>query len=306
MSATASPARTAAPSTPKPAIPTVVSDSPTGSWRHPRLDEIIQRQNKTTFTEQNFSKAVWNLGFLLLTFILPSIGLTMYKSYDSSATDPKTTTLTHHFLHRFRLPTLQFDPLVPTVIGIAIWVFRAVTVFSFIQSILPLLRPIDDFHDIPLTPSQRSILGLPPLSPSAPPPTPGSKYITPPRYTRSSTPSSRRSNSTGIATAGSPLSTRSVSQSPLSFSTRGEGGSKSRSNSPFSPSSPLLQKVMGGSATRRLSYGNRSPLGMEALGFGDSTPGTPTPAGGRGASSVPLTNRWLYERERMSPRKGIY
>lgn len=151
----------------------------------------------------------------------------------------------------------------------------------------------DDLADIPLTPSQRALLGLPP---SATPLTPGSNYITPPRYQRN-TP---RSTSASGGSAGR-------SRSPASgMGMRSSGpGAERESYSPFSPSaSPLLQKAVGGGFTRRLSYGSQTPLNGSAMlmesSSGSMTPSTPTPIGGKG-SSVPLTSRWLYEKGRGSP-----
>jgi nucleoporin POM34 len=158
--------------------------------------------------------------------------------------------------------------------------------FNIFAACWPLLRSKDDILDIPLTPAQRKLLGLPP---SSAPPTPDAKYSTPPRYARTPTPLS-----------GSPASKGSYSKSPMA-----ETGSPSGSisGSSFSPgASPLLQKAMGGAGlvgSRRHSYGSPSPLGpggsrMNAI----ETPGTPSPAG-KGAS-VGLNNRWLYDKERRN------
>jgi hypothetical protein len=46
---------------------------------------------------------------------------------------------------------------------------------------LPLYRAIDDLSDIPLSPGQRKLLGLPP---SSAPASPDTRYTTPPRYSR--------------------------------------------------------------------------------------------------------------------------
>lgn len=148
------------------------------------------------------------------------------------------------------------------------------------------MRSKDDISDIPLTPGQRKLLGLPP---SSVPPTPDAKYSTPPRYAR--TPTSLN---------GSPASKGSYSNSPIA-----EKGSPlgSISGSPFSPgASPLLQKAMGGSGlngSRRHSYGSPSLLGPGGSRMNVfDTPGTPSPAG-KGAS-VGLNNKWLYDKERRN------
>lgn len=98
----------------------------------------------------------------------------------------------------------------------------------------------------------------------------------------------------------------------------------------YSPvGSPLWQKAVGSRETRRHSYGLSSPLGLggagSGLGMGGtgvggagkdlmgnnmsvySVPSTPSPTGGRGAASVPLNSRWLYERGRsLSGSRSIY
>src|SRR3569833_2700761 len=83
--------------------------------------------------------------------------------------------------------------------------------------------------DIPLTPGQRKLLGLPA---SSAPPTPGSKFSTPPRYSR--TPSISGSVGSNKSYASSPLSGKG---SPTALGGRING-------SPYSPAgSPLHQKT---------------------------------------------------------------
>lgn len=162
---------------------------------------------------------------------------------------------------------------------------RLILVFKIIYAFSPLLNHKDDLSDIALTPSQRALLGLEPNSRAA---TPGSQYITPPRYGRSSTPRSR---------------SRSQSRSPFfgHDSLRATGAATS-----YSPSaSPLFQKTIGRDVTRRLSYGTPSPLGFSRAANDSSsslTAPTPSPTTGKGAS-VGLNSRWLYEKGR--PGSGI-
>jgi nucleoporin POM34 len=171
---------------------------------------------------------------------------------------------------------------------------------NIISAFLPLIRRYypDDIADILLTPSQRASMGLKAgvLSPQ----TAGAayaspNYVTPPRYQRSTPRSSSFSNQDR------------GSQSPLSGSPRG-GFALSTSNSPFSPNtstgSPLFQKALNGSTTRRLSYAG-SPMSSSLFGESSSsaTPGTPTPSTGK--ASVGLNNKWLYEKRRDS-RSGIF
>ena len=133
------------------------------------------------------------------------------------------------------------------------------------------------------------------------PQTPGSayaspNYVTPPRYQRS-TPRSNSFSNQGDRS----------SESPLSGSPRASFG-QSSSNSPFSPNntgSPLFQKALGGSATKRLSYGG-SPMSSSLFSDSSSsaTPGTPTPSTGK--ASVGLNNKWLYEKRRDSPKSSMF
>ena len=164
----------------------------------------------------------------------------------------------------------------------------------------PLYRPKDDITDIALTPTQRSLLGLDPSMVA--PPTPGTTYITPPRYPRS---------------PGSPLS--SSSASPF-----GSGSSLGRSRNRDSleggtqyntpSSSPLWQKSRAAAAIRRRNsgHGTPSPLGPSAgndrsvLGVSSGST-TASPLSGRGGAgaSVGLNSKWLYERGRSSSSGGL-
>jgi len=164
------------------------------------------------------------------------------------------------------------------------WIYLTLTIiplFNIGRALLPLFRPRDDIADIPLTPAQRKLLGLPP---SSRPATPGSAYSTPPRYSR--TPS----------LAGSPVSLKSYASSP----TPNLASPGSITNSPVA-ASPLLQKAVGVAmgGARKSSFGSPGPLGASTATslFGDG-PATPTPAGKR--SSVSLNNKWLYEKGRRS------
>lgn len=164
--------------------------------------------------------------------------------------------------------------------------------YNIITALLPLIKNRDEITDIPLTPTQRSLLGLDPNA--TPPPTPGTQYITPPRYPRSPTP---RNISPATRNSSSNYSTP-ITQSP-SFGREREG-----SNSPTAnlAASPLWQKSLGKAAARRSSYGSPSPLGPGYAGLGNGvlgTPGTPSPAAGRGAT-VPLNNKWLYQKGRSA------
>lgn len=162
-------------------------------------------------------------------------------------------------------------------------------------ALYPLYSPKDDLSDIPLTPSQRTLLGLD--ASSSTPITPGTQYITPPRYRLSS--SSQK---------GSPISPAS---SPLSGKGSNSSG-KIAEPSPLSPSfSPLFQKAVGSGTregVRRQSFGSSSSFGRSALRDSSvlRSPSTPSPTTGKNSNMV-LTNKWLYDKSRvMSSSNGSF
>jgi len=251
------------PSTPisKPS-PAVDNQTP-GTWRHPRLNEIVRRQNAATFSQRNVRGLVYNGAVLFVLWI---------------------------FGHTFKyyLSLLCFAVRLPTYSDLSLSILRLYLFVNIITALYPLFRPKDDLVDIPLTPSQRSLLGLDPRS--TPPATPGTQYITPPRY---------RLSASRVPSPGSRPS------SPLSI-----GENSSMRASSFSPSaSPLFQKaiVNGNKATgRRLSIGSSSLN----LSFKDSTgmrtPASPSPVGSKGGS-LGLSNKWLYEKSRRhSAGNGLF
>ncbi|RDW88216.1 hypothetical protein BP6252_00248 [Coleophoma cylindrospora] len=253
-------------STPKqPSTPNGKSSTPatplTGTWRHPQFDEIARRQNASTFTDRNFRKIMYNVGGLVLLYLVESSLATSFPRSYHAASD-------------FLNPYSTYSR----------WLLQLIFVTNIAVASMPLLRKKDDLSDIALTPAQRQLLGLPP---SSAPPTPGSQYITPPRYQRTPTPLSGSAGSRG-----------SYSDSPLS---RKGSPTGSLQGSTFSPGpSPLLQKAMGGgiNGARRSSYGSASPLGPGASrsSFGEA-PGTPSPSGAK-VPSVGLNQKWLFDKSR--------
>jgi len=296
-SAPRAPATPATPSTP--AAQTAQPDTPSGSWKHPKFDEIARRQYATTFDERNVRAIIANAGLLFLS-VYGNTVTSQVKLLEYAACVPFFEQLLDCLADQ--IPSTPINTVVRSIpfsawlIVLARLAFAANIVIAF----LPLIRRYypDDIADIPLTPSQRASMGLK-ADVLSPRPTGSAyespNYVTPPRYQRSTPRSSSFSNQDRN------------SQSPLTGSPRG-GFAASGSNSPFSPNmstgSPLFQKAMGGSASKRLSYGG-SPMGSSL--FGDSTssatPGTPTPSTGK--ASVGLNNKWLYEKRRDSPRTGI-
>lgn len=258
-----------APSTPKAAAiaapPSEGSGTP-GKWRHPQLNEIVRRQNAATFGDKDVKRLLWNGAALVTTWLFGNT----FKTYARLIFENKP------FYHDLSLLLLQL--------------FFALNIFL---ALYPLYRPKDDLSDIPLTPTQRALLGLDPTA--TPPATPGTAYVTPPRYrmstSRKASPASRQ---TSPLSATPTLSERRVSSGPS-----------------FSPaSSPLFHKAVanGGRDTgRRQSFGSSSPLGR-SNSFGESSigPSTPSPLGGKRAS-LGVSNRWLYERSRrLSASNGAH
>ena len=161
-----------------------------GSWHHPRAAEIARRTAASTFTESNLRRIVYNglaltlLAYIHLTYIRPS-SPSIYLSL----------------------------PLAGTA---------ALLAYNIFTALLPLLGPKDDLADIPLTPTQRALLGLEPgpagtAATAGVAGTAGIAAITPPRYSLSASSSplnlhrnnSRSGNGNGSGSAsatGTPLS----------------------------------------------------------------------------------------------------
>ncbi|PBP27539.1 hypothetical protein BUE80_DR001399 [Diplocarpon rosae] len=230
----------------------------TSTWRHPKYDEIVRRQKNATFTSANIAKIVYNASSMALVFL---VGRGLWKTLPS-----------------LFYPGKLFNPWA-TVIYYAL---QIIFIFNIFMACSPLFRTPDDFSDIPLTPAQRKLLGIPASSAT---PTPGSEYTTPPKYTRTPTPLS-----------GSPSASGDYSNSPLSKKGSPTGGV------PFSPSaSPLLYKAIGSgmNSNRRASHGSSSPLGPASsrVNFPE-IPGSPSPAAKNGGIS--LNSKWLYDKGRRN------
>jgi len=256
-----------------------------GTWKHPRMDEIARRQNADVFNKDNINRALFNGVMLISSFIIPSYTANMFV-YNHVILDRQLTIP--------RMPSIiksQMTPLQPY----QIYPFLLIRLYFLLNLILafrPLWAPKDEINDIPLTPSQRALLGL---RPTTAPHTPGGSYITPPRYSRSVTPRSSASRAGSQSPAGSPLTNRGRSGS---MERSIGGGSRGASGSPYGSGSPLVQKALSGSTSRRLSFDSGSSSGL---------PSTPNPAIGTGRASVGLNNKWLYERGRGSPNgRGLF
>lgn len=218
----------------------------------------------------------------------PSVSFTHIPSSDQ----PHQLTDTH------RVPSSLIQPLEPYPHYVLL-IIRASITISLAYAVSPLFRPKDACEDIPLTPSQRHMLGLPPSSRPQTALDQSTGIITPPRYSRSSTPRS------GNSLRGSPLS-----GSPMDF---GSSQQRPSSGSLYSPS-PLATKSyesgfanhrdsVGFGVTRRLSYGggSNSPRGSPLnLSEFETAGNVGSPSRGNKAS-VGLNSKWLYEKGRRSP-----
>lgn len=279
---------TRSPSTPSTQVMRVAVSTPSpGTWRHPKFDEIARRQNAATFSDSNLRKLKWNAGALAVLWL---VGNLIESQYGCPISIPECSSQRQSPDIRNAILTQPLQYYTQTFLNI----LSLLSLFNIVISLYPLVMKKDNLDDIALTPSQRALLGLDPNA--TPPVTPTTQYITPPRYPRTSTPRTRSPGSRSGSNSGSPLSWK-PSPSP----------GPPRSESPFSPPAiPIWQKNFGDSrdATRRRSYGSPSPLGDLGRGWKDSSvlgaPSTPSPSAGRG-SSVPLNNRWLYERGKITP-----
>lgn len=177
----------------------------------------------------------------------------------------------------------SFPPTFRLYLSWAWLVLQLIPCFKIIIAALPLVRPVDDLQDIPLSAAQRKLLGLPP---SSAPPTPNATFSTPPRYSR--TPSIAGSVGSRGSFASSPLSGRG---SPLIQANVGGSGSPT--------GSPLFNKSSNGFGGGRRSSLSGSPFGASTATNLFSEPGSPSPSGGK-RTTVGLNSKWLYEKGRRS------
>lgn len=200
-----------------------------------------------------------------------------------------------------KLPSEKNDPNRPHSLGAiglsdytsyTVYLLRLYLLANIASALYPLYKAKDELTDIPLTPSQRQLLGLDPHA--TPPLTPGSTYITPPRYRVTS--GSQPSSATGAGHRSPSFGSSPVSNSPF----RGR-----QSESPFS--SPLLQRTTVSARDmrdlgRRSSFGSSSSLLVNNTGTAVGTnrtlfksPSASNALGGKRAS-LGYNSKWLYEK----------
>ncbi|RVD88027.1 uncharacterized protein DFL_002226 [Arthrobotrys flagrans] len=139
-----------------------------GSWKHPKLDEVLRRQEARSFSDRRVSRALKNGAALGTTFVVTHL---FYNSRIYSG-----------------LPRNDVANIVYLGIYYLIFIIRVVFTYNIAFAIIgPLLGP-DPMTDIPLTDDQRSSLSLPPTPHSTVTNHAAevSHYITPPRYNKSS------------------------------------------------------------------------------------------------------------------------
>lgn len=227
----------------------------------------------------------------------------------------------------------------------AILVFRTFLCLNLALSLRPVLPYIshpDDVTDIPLTPTQRALLGLPPSHQASPATSiGGSGYITPPRYKRDggSKAATSLQNSPAAFSSGARSTSANYSASPLSTSRYTIGFSPSpqirssvqssrnyrhASDSPFVAStngSPLLHQAITNdfdqstftTVNGRASFGassstagfglSRSHSGRERRGAFDESDNLPSTPSPSGPKRQPGVNyKWLYDKGARLPK----
>ncbi|KAL8929525.1 MAG: hypothetical protein Q9208_001194 [Pyrenodesmia sp. 3 TL-2023] len=180
------------------APPSATATPSPGRWRHPNFDQITRRQKASTFDESNVHRIIWNAGLIGVLWFL------------------------HSFLQSNpSLISLLFSPASQSYLPFAFFFVGLIPIINVGVALYPLYRGQDNIPDIPLTPSQRALLGLDPNA--TPPASPGTRYVTPPRYPYSPTPrnGSPASNRSNHSSAGStPYSLRNRSSDSPSYAYR--------------------------------------------------------------------------------------
>ena len=265
------------------------AESP-GTWRHPRVSEISRRVVASTFSENNIRRIAYNFGALAILW-----AMALFLRKYTSAPKMFVMTLDSHPPKPSEMADAVITHRIPTswkgYIKYAYIAAQLIPVFNIALAMLPLFQKQDDLTDIPLTPSQRKLLGLRSSSAES---GANAGYSTPPRYSRSP------------SISGSVGSRNNYSASPLSGRGSPAPPPSAKPAFPPSPASPLLAQAVNGSSARQSSFESPSPLGVStsSMFFPDSP--TPNPAGAAKRSSIGLNNKWLYDRGRRSSGQNWY
>lgn len=180
--------------------------------------------------------------------------------------------------------------MIPAQLVWASYLVQLFLVYEMATSIMPLMRKQDAMEDIPLTPRQRQLLDLPPMSRPATPQEQAS-YVTPPRYSRNVTPNSM--DSLLVNVRDTPLSSSRNSPLGSSLAPSGAGG---RGNNVASFAMSGGNRRISDMSLRRESFGTSrsSPQALNELeGAGQSTKST--------RSSMGVSSKWLYDKGKDSP-----
>ncbi|KAF3935302.1 hypothetical protein ABW19_dt0206286 [Dactylella cylindrospora] len=251
-----------------------------GSWKHPKFDEIMRRQDARAFSDRKLTQAIKNTAALGASFIVT------YAFYSTN------------FIYS-NLPRSDFFNTVYSAVSWSIILLRLLFVYNIFDAIVGTLRGPDMMVDIALTPDQRSSLSLPP-TPGSAAVAETSHYVTPPRYNKSSplpspaartptTPTPTTPNrGIGVGMSGKPRVT--AAGSPV-----GPGQNLLTSPGSFSPApqftSPSPLRPIGG-LEKRHSFG--SPMGQrQAIGQGSIMGNIQSNV----SPSVVASGKWLFEQK---------
>lgn len=257
----------------------------TPGWLHPRMDEVIRRRNASNFDTRNMRAVLLSAAVIAFSFFMPNL-------LGSAYVQP-TTSLHGNMLILLTSVPLPWQQILAPYPNYILWAARLIVLSNALFACKPLLLTPDACEDVPLTPQQRKLLGLPPMTRPATPQE-REQYVTPPRFSRSATPRSS-SGSVRIESGDSPLSGRATPVDANGSFRMSGGGSPFASPTVRGSGSPY--SVQDGGERRRLSYNNprSSPLTVSEF----EAMSNPSPSGGRkDRASVGLNNKWLYEKGR--------
>jgi nucleoporin POM34 len=222
--------------------PSTPSEVPTGSWEHPSLKDIRRR---TVNKELVLRKVLVNIAVLISIYLLGRLAkrggggsLSVYVDWIKSQGPILSTVMTYGH------------------VGLQLLCF-----FNVVVGLSQIFQPPERFDDLPITPSQRKLLGLPDSPNSA------KSSPSPPRYLKSS-PQAR------VSPRPSPLS--KSSSSPLSkgsavFNTPSKSANNSNTNTPskqtngLSNNSPNSATATPFTPTGRYLYMTDSPNRRSSL-----------------------------------------
>lgn len=197
--------------------PSTPSEVPTGSWEHPSLKDIRRR---TVNKELVLRHVLINIAILVFIYLLSRLGkrgpLHFYIGWIESQGSILSAVVKYGH------------------IGLQLLCF-----YNVVVGLSQLFQPPEKFDDLPITPSQRKLLGLPDSPNSA------KSSPSPPRYLKSS-PQAR------LSPRPSPLSKSSsspLSKSTAIFNTPSKSGSNSNNNTPSKQTTNALASDSPNSST---------------------------------------------------------